>query len=248
MNGLKAIVTAATHVGAQRETNEDAVVLGDWVAAAPCSGPTSITVPPGASFVCAVADGLGGHAAGEVASNYVARGLAALAGGIKDASDLKRALVGMNSELFDQMDATPDLAGMGTTVAGLLFLPDEVVWFNVGDSKVFEEEGGYLGQISVDDSPPGPKRSGVVIQTLGGAWEPTRIHPHTGSIEYRSPARYLICSDGLTDAVPLEMIEEAMKGADDAELVQDLIDEALEAGAPDNVSIVVARLTRVGWL
>jgi len=246
MSGLRAVVTAATHVGVRREANEDSVVLGHWVAAAPCSGPTSLTIPLVSPFVCAVADGLGGHAAGEVASTYVARGLAALAAGLKDAGDVTRALIELNRELFSQMDAAPDLAGMGTTVAGLLLLPDEVVWFNVGDSKVFEEEGGYLGQISVDDSPAGPKRSGVVTQTLGGASEPTRIHPHVGSIEHRSPARYLICSDGLTDAVPLESIEEAMKDADDADLVQDLIDEALEAGAPDNVSIILARIIHIG--
>ena len=135
---------------------------------------------------------------------------------------------------------------MGTTVAGLVVTSDRTIWFNVGDSRVYSVRQEFLRQLSVDDVPAWQGAGGhVITQALGGAYEYTEIDPHVGARTNGPGRRYLLCSDGLTDVVPLEAMERAMAD-DDVSFVGALLDGALAAGAPDNVSIVVARFQRGG--
>jgi PPM family protein phosphatase len=100
-------------------------------------------------------------------------------------------------------------------------------------------------QLSTDDSPPplledpsGPVA--VVTQTLGGTPEPVAISPHVHSMKVAPGDRFLLCSDGLTDCVPLDDIEQRLAGAgDDLVQVRALLDAAMNAGGPDNISIVL---------
>jgi serine/threonine protein phosphatase PrpC len=126
---------------------------------------------------------------------------------------------------------------MGTTAVGLLLTPNQAIWFNLGDSRVYRHHGGRLEQLSVDDVPPGP-RSGMLTQCLGGAPTFTRIMPHICAEPLTIPSRWLVCSDGLTDMLPVDVIEPTME-ADDEEAVRDLFTLAMEAGGDDNISIIV---------
>ena len=250
-------VNAFTHEGRRRANNEDSITVGGWVSDVAMSGPRRSRHELTAPFLVAVADGMGGHAAGEVASRYTIKRLAAesLAG----ERDVAATLIAINAELYQTMAAEPDYRGMGTTAVGLLLTPSQAIWFNLGDSRIYRLAGGrvehavigeerferHVGgrreQLSVDDVPPGP-RSGTITQCLGGAPAFTRVLPHTGVQALSVPSRWLVCSDGLTDMVPDEVIE-AMMEAGDEEAVRRLFTVAMEAGGDDNVSIIVVSVT-----
>ena len=251
-------VNAFTHQGRRRADNEDSITVGGWVSDVAMSGPRRSRHELTAPFLVAVADGMGGHAAGEVASRYAIKRLAAegFAGGDRDVA---ATLAAINVELYDTMAAAPAFRGMGTTAAGLLLTPSQAIWFNLGDSRVYgylggrvehavigadrieRHVGGRLEQLSVDDVPPGP-RSGIITQCLGGAPTFTRISPHIGARDLTIPSRWLVCSDGLTDMLDDEVIDRVMEAGDE-EAVRHLFTLAMEAGGDDNVSIIVVSVT-----
>jgi serine/threonine protein phosphatase PrpC len=197
-----------------------------------------------APFLCAVADGMGGHRAGEVASRYVARRLAADGERHTNARVAAETLKVIDAELYSAMRADENLLGMGTTVVGFVLAPG-FLWFNVGDSRLYRIADRHLTQVSVDDTPPGP-RSGLITQSLGGSppppgSAPSMIAPHVGEEELTVPARYLLCSDGLTDMLDDEDIEGCLTLVD-MDAVAQLFDRAMRAGGADNISIVLVSI------
>ena len=236
-------VTAVTHRGSVREHNEDTVVVDGWIGGDSMEAPRQSTHDfPGAALVL-VADGMGGHVGGREASRRAAEEMIRLIPDTgADPDEVADALRAVNREVFDAAAAEPALRGMGTTVAGLVAMPERIVWFNVGDSRVYSVRQGFLRQLSVDDVPAWQGAGGSTItQALGGAGAYQEIHPHVGTETTRPGRRYLLCSDGLTDVVPLETIEGALSD-DDRGFVGELKDRTLAAGAPDNVSVVLARV------
>lgn len=229
-------ITAITHRGRVRAENEDTIVVGDWVSVVDMPAPEQTRHELIAPLVCAVADGMGGHNAGEVASRYAARRLAAEPEALIDVRAAAETLKIIDAELYRAMAADEDLLGMGTTVVGLVLAP-RLVWFNVGDSRLYRHHGGRLTQMSSDDSPPGA-RSGLLTQSLGGSLLPTALSPHVGDEDLRAGSRYLLCSDGLTDMLDAGDMEDCMKQADADAAVQ-LFDRAMRAGGMDNISIVI---------
>jgi serine/threonine protein phosphatase PrpC len=234
--GLQACVTAFTHRGRVRAGNEDVIVIGDWVSEPEMAQPRQFRHALTEPLVCAVADGMGGHRAGEVASGEAARRLSAAGARLTDAPGAAAALHQINASLYRAMEADPRLLGMGTTVVGMA-LSSRIVWFNVGDSRLYRVAGG-LTQLSTDDVPPGP-RNGTITQTLGGLWPPgASIAPHVGDEPLNAPARYLLCSDGVTD-----MLDDAEVAAclafPDADAVARLFEAAMHAGGMDNISIIL---------
>lgn len=237
-------VTAVTHRGKVRSHNEDSIVVGNRICDDSMEAPRqSVHDVTGATLVL-VADGLGGHVGGREASRRAADAMVRLIPGDRDTepAEVGAVLRAANREVFDAAAANPALRGMGTTVAGLVVTSGRTIWFNVGDSRVYSVRREYLRQLSVDDVPAGQGEGGHgITQALGGADAYLEISPHVGSEPTGPRRRYLICSDGLTDVVPLEAIERALKD-DDLGLASRLLDSALAAGAPDNVSIVLASI------
>ena len=139
-----------------RAHNEDTIAVGDWITSEPMAQPLVLEHAVGARLICLVADGMGGHAAGEVASRGVAEHLCRRAAGAVDEARLAALLRAADAELFALMQEQPAWRGMGTTVAGLSVAPERVMAFNVGDSRVYRIDGGALVQLSTDDT-PGPK-------------------------------------------------------------------------------------------
>jgi PPM family protein phosphatase len=235
-------VNAFTHQGRRRADNEDSITVAGWVSDVALSGPRRSRHELKEPLLVAIADGMGGHAAGEVASRYAVKRLAAAS--LTGEQGVAAALTAINGELYESMSAAPSLLGMGTTVAGLVLTPERAIWFNLGDSRVYRDVAGQLKQLSVDDVPPG-ERSGMITQALGGAQSFMPIAPHIGAENLVVPSRWLLCSDGLTDMLRDDEIARALQ-ADDETAVRQLFTRAMEAGGDDNISIVVASVLPVG--
>jgi len=235
-------VTALSHRGAVRDNNEDSIAVAGWVSdeeemTAPRRSRHALAQP----LLFAVADGMGGHAGGEVASRCAAKRLAEAQIGPTEA-EVHARLDAINAELYATMRAVPSLLAMGTTVVGLSLSASRALWFNVGDSRIYRQRDGRLEQLSIDDVPPGP-RTGLITQTLGGAPVLLPIAPHIGEDELPLPSRWLLCSDGLTDMVDDADIGRALRASDE-DAVRNLFAAAMQAGGTDNISIVLVSAKR----
>lgn len=244
--------TAFTHQGAVRASNEDTIAVGDWITNEPMAAPVVLEHDVATPLICLVADGMGGHAAGEVASRTVAEHLCRRAAEATDEAGLAALLRDADAELFAMMQEHPAWRGMGTTVAGICVTPDLVMAFNVGDSRVYRIDDGALVQLSTDDT-PGPKladgrtaamTSSLITQSLGGSHQLVGIEPHVVSAGFEDGARYLICSDGLTDLLDRTTMEELLD-RDDAASAEALFAAAMARGGNDNISLILLRLKQV---
>jgi PPM family protein phosphatase len=225
---------ARSDVGLVRSNNEDSVYAG--------------------ARLLALADGMGGHAAGEVASQLVIAALAHLdddePGGDLLAK-LDAAVHSGNSAIAAQVEMEPDLEGMGTTLTAILFAGNRIGMVHIGDSRGYMLRDGELTQITKDDTfvqtlvdegritkeeaHSHPQRSLIMRALTGHEVEPTLTMR-----EVRLGDRYLLCSDGLSDPVSDETILDALKISDVTDSADRLIELALRGGGPDNVTVVVA--------
>lgn len=236
------IVTGAalTNVGSTRTSNQDCILAGDWSEQSSMSVPYTFEFFDAAGEVVLVADGMGGHRAGEQASRAAVDAFLSKECVLHDEEQLSDFLQDINRTVFDLARKDAQLNGMGTTLAGLVCLSDTLLWFNVGDSKVLRFRDEFLRQLSVDDIASitqGSRKPGLT-QALGGAPNFVNVHPHVGSEPISVGWRYLICSDGLTDVVPIPEIEQILASSDEV-ASQRLLDAALAQGAPDNVSVIL---------
>jgi protein phosphatase len=202
----------------------------------------------------ALADGMGGHAAGEVASQLVIAALAHLDDdepGGDLLSKLNAAVAEGNAAIAAHVEADPELDGMGTTLTAILFAGNRLGLVHIGDSRGYLLRDGELTQITKDDTfvqtlvdegritaeeaHSHPQRSLIMRALTGHEVEPTLIMR-----EAKAGDRYLLCSDGLSDPVSQETIYEALQIEDVAESADRLIELALRGGGPDNVTVVVA--------
>jgi protein phosphatase len=205
-----------------------------------------------------VADGMGGHAGGDVASSVAVAALAPLDGeshGPDDALDqLETALDDARSEIIARSDAEPDLAGMGTTVTAILRAGNKLAMVHLGDSRGYLFRDGTLTQVTTDhtfvqhlvdtgritpeEAEHHPQRS-VVMRVLGDF--DADVTADLSVREARPGDRWLLCSDGLSGYVSAETIAETLADIPDLDACADrLVQLALRAGGPDNVTVVLA--------
>ncbi len=203
-----------------------------------------------------VADGMGGHAGGDIASSTVIGHLVELdadaPGGGDSADELAAAIATANRELGRITGERPELAGMGTTVTALLRSRNKLLVAHIGDSRAYLWRDGTLGRMTTDHSfvqtlidqgritpeqaSTHPQRS-LVTRVLTGA---PRDVPDIGAREAVSGDRFLVCSDGLSGFVADETIGEILATGTPDEAADTLVGLALRAGAPDNVTVIVA--------
>ena len=241
-----------THRGAVRGENQDAIYFGGVMAGCTMDAPRAAGDGGGKPWIIAVADGIGGASAGQRASAEVVKEL--MGGTDFSLVGVKALLAEVNLKLFGLGQRCIDLRGMGAAVAGLCWGGDGLLAFNVGDCRVYRRQDDFLAQVTKDDSfaqllvevgqaPAGmirDERVHSLTQCLGGRLQCVEVDPHVHRLNLRHPGRFLICSDGLSDALGLDDMEEAMKGGlTPAVGVQNLLNAALSHKAADNVSIVI---------
>jgi serine/threonine protein phosphatase PrpC len=233
-------ISAATHTGSVRHGNEDAYGATSLI----CSRVDGEIMSASVSnepCLMVIADGLGGHPCGEVASQLAIDLL--LEAKPANAPALVAAVHAANESIVAAMSHEDGSIGMGTTLAAVLVCEADVMVVNVGDSAVFEFVDGRLLQLSTDDVPAGSTSlpgvsSSIVTQTLGGGRELVEIAPHLYEDDPVSPRRLLLCTDGLTNFVPREQIADALRRHDGEDAIRVLIALALAAGGPDNVTVM----------
>ena len=228
--------TVRSDVGLLREGNEDSAYAGP--------------------HLLAIADGMGGHAAGEVASAVAIKTLAPL-DVQTDVPDMLRvlgeAITEANFALRQITISDPATEGMGTTVTALLWSGDEVALCHIGDSRAYMLRDGVLQQIShdhtlvqslVDDgrltpeaAQSHPQRS-LVVRALQSS---VPAEPDLAMLKARVGDRFLLCSDGLTDVVSDETLRMTLEQFTDLDAaVEKLVDLAIRSGGPDNITCILA--------
>ncbi len=228
--------TVRSDVGLLRDGNEDSAYAGP--------------------HLLAIADGMGGHAAGEVASAVAIATLAPLDGdtsGIDMLQALADAIADANAELRQITLADPATEGMGTTLTALLWSGDEVALCHIGDSRGYLLRDAVFHQITHDHTlvqslvdegkltpeaaASHPQRS-LVMRALQSS---VPAEPDLAMLKAEVGDRYLLCSDGLSDVVSDETVHKTLAELTDLdEAVGQLIDLAIRSGGPDNITCVLA--------
>src|ERR1700722_4301660 len=209
----------------------------------------------------AIADGMGGHAAGEGASKIVISTLERLdedrpLGDLLSA--LREAVEEANEGIADQVAGDIELDGMGTTLTALRFSGGQVGLAHVGDSRAYLMRGDHLSQITHDDTyvqslvdagrltldeAANHPRKSVILRALTGS----TVEPDVSIREARDGDRYLLCTDGLTDVVSAQTLLETLASGDPQECADRLVELALRGGGPDNVTCIVADVVEAGF-
>lgn len=229
-------ITAFTDTGYQRSDNQDALLVGGWVCQSAVGTLVSMSFDPTSVFVCAVADGMGGHAGGDLASRIALGFIADSSPAWRTRDDVKSALIEASARVH-QVGSNPDLRGLGTTIAGVCVLDDEVIVFNVGDSRVYGVNGGSIQQPTVDDAvlDTNGQPTHVITQSLGQR-EP--VAPHIECFP-RDGASYLICSDGVSGVNSPVELGAAVSKPNRHECARAIVDSTRVNGAHDNFSLLI---------
>src|SRR3954447_20302248 len=233
---MRLVVGAATDVGRVREGNEDGYLVDE------------------AMDLVAVADGMGGHRAGEVAS---ATALEALRASINSGQPLRQSIEDANEAVFTKSQTDARLRGMGTTLtAGTLVAGGTLLVGHVGDSRAYLLHDGELrqltidhslveelvrdGKLTVDEAAVHPQRS-IITRALGvDATVEVDVYP----VELTPGDRLLLCSDGLTGMVqPDDIAAVLRRESDPTRAAAQLVDAANAAGGEDNITVVVVAVT-----
>ena len=234
---------AQTDLGLVREGNEDSAICG--------------------ANLIAVADGMGGHAGGEVASAIAINALAQLLPVISDQEidiDSREDLFlnityEIDSQILEKSKQNPELAGMGTTLTALNISGDNVELLHIGDSRCYRYRDSKLEQLSYDHTVmqelldqgrltpeevfDHPQRS-LLTQALMGD---SGLDPILVSYEIKADDQFLLCSDGLTNVLSDYEIGKIIESKSGDAVVTALIAEVKAKGAPDNITIIWAQVT-----
>ncbi len=215
------------------------------------------------SHLLAVADGMGGHAGGEIASALAIKTLSHLIpildslGADQESIEdlLLNSLHDINQEIANKVEGDPDLTGMGTTLSALMFSQDDddrVALLHVGDSRCYRLRNNELiqlshdhtviqelldqGAITTEEALEHPKRS-FLTQALMGE---SSLAPVLMVYSTETNDRFLLCSDGLSGVLSEGELKQALLTLDREDCVARLVDAAYAHGAPDNVTLIVA--------
>jgi serine/threonine protein phosphatase PrpC len=245
------------HTGKVRRANEDACLAATEFSGASSDQPTSISIHSG-PWIIAVSDGIGGHLGGAEASREVVKALAGCPH--VSAHSISDILQGLNRHLCERGSKERDFAGMGATVAGIACGGRGLFAFNVGDSRVYRLDGEEFVQITRDDSEAEdlidhglltrsdgarPGFLHALTQAVGGREEVVEITTHIHPLQVDQRARFLICSDGLTDMLISTEIREILLTESSSEAAATaLFKHAMEAGGVDNITVAVIEIEK----
>jgi serine/threonine protein phosphatase PrpC len=232
---VRFVSAGASDVGRERDLNEDRFLVG------------------GRGRLVAIADGMGGHNAGDVAASFAVETLEQWIDGVDspDAAGLATALRTANARIHGASLAEPALRGMGTTIVAALFQSGQVDLAHAGDSRLYVFRGGFLEPITRDHSLREAARAkhnltpaefdlvpdNVILRALGMGPE---VEIEEQSAEVEPGDRFLLCSDGLWGMIDDTAIGRILGGFTSRErALEELIRSANEAGGEDNVTAVI---------
>lgn len=234
---IKTISHAASDIGRIRSSNQD-------------SGYAGVNL-----FF--VADGMGGHAGGDIASAITSQHVALADEPLETSEQAEQKLIDFiwqaNEKLSETVATHPDIAGMGTTFSGMMLTGTKVTVAHIGDSRVYLARDGVVKQITTDhtfvqrlvatgriteeEALVHPRRS-VLMRVLGDVEQFPEVDVET--YETKPGDRWMVCSDGLSGVVPEGIMQRILLSKMTAQEATDLlVGEALEFGAPDNVTLIV---------
>jgi protein phosphatase len=236
MTNLGLRFAARSEIGKVRRNNEDAGYA--------------------ATDLLVVADGMGGHEAGELASAATVAAVVAAASNSVGADEvlnqLAEAVITSGEYIADVVSGDRDLAGMGTTMTVVALREDRIAMAHVGDSRAYVYRDGALqqmtkdhtfvqtlvdsGEITLEQAAEHPRRN-LMMRAIDGIHA---VEVDLSVRETREGDRYLLCSDGLCGVIDANTISECLSQEDLTQAVTLLIDAAMAAGAPDNITVVVA--------
>lgn len=229
-------VAFTSSTGLVRQRNEDSAYVGQWL--------------------CAVADGMGGHAAGDVASATIIDAIRSFDVHGKNPEELTSilgsAIREANRRIEAKAETDPSLASMGSTLTALLWSGSDVGVANIGDSRAYRLRNGILVQITEDHvmsklvaSPMPPQISDYLVRFLDRrpGWSPDLTVRAV-----RPGDRYLICSDGLSGVLDPEQIRDVLTQTSNLDQAVEILSQlTYAAGAPDNVTIIAVDLPDGTW-
>ena len=228
---------AQSDIGMVRKTNEDSFIFA----------------PP---HLFVVADGMGGHVAGEIASSLGASTIQEYIKNCRQPSDweqnLKAAIIQANSIIYQMAQAKSECLGMGTTVTAVYTDGSSIYWGHAGDSRLYLIRENQLRQITVDHS-----LVAELVQSGSITEEEALVHPHrniltravgtsdtisvdTGSFLQQPEDRLLLCTDGLTNMVSeKDILSICLQHAHPQQAVNKLVEQAIQAGGYDNITAII---------
>lgn len=240
-------IVAYTHRGLVRKRNEDSIWIGSWSSKPEMEAPylTHRAVSTSGELLL-LADGMGGHAAGDVASKFVVSELGSVSEEIEPVS-IEKALNDINKKLLNYTFSDPNYRGMGSTIVGAKVRMDRsATIFNVGDSRAYIW-GEQKRLVSVDDTLV-DKRSAIsnglslshgITQCFGGFSANKTLIPHVTECDIADDF-LMLCSDGLSDFVDFDKLQ-FNKDIPLVEIAQEMVEAALDAGGRDNISVVLCK-------
>ena len=225
-------IASRTDVGRVRKSNQDALIIGEGIAG--------------------VADGMGGHNGGEIASGETRDGiLRELQGKTPDRQVLEEAVKKVNLEVWERQEKDAALTGMGTTLTLLWPGEKEMLIAQVGDSRAYLIRDGKMRQVTEDHSLVGDMVRRGVLTEEQAACHPMRnyitravgtedaIEVDLYSEKRKKGDRWLICSDGLYSQITKTALEEAAQTEDPETAADRLLQAALEGGGKDNITLIL---------
>jgi serine/threonine protein phosphatase PrpC len=239
---------AFTHRGRIRAANEDGVALDGQILVGDMAAPIFMAIAK-ESCGLMIADGMGGHTHGAVASRAVLDHLIADTERLASSATCADAIRTANDHLYELMQSNPTAIGMGATLVGAALTSAQLLVFNVGDSRTYLHSHDHLIQLSRDDVPDigvdqsHRRLSHAITQAIGGSTFYVPIEPHVSIEPALQPGEtLLLCSDGLTDMVADQIIQHVLCQTNDVETAaRSLVAQAFRAGGNDNISLVLAR-------
>lgn len=236
---MRITAVAATHSGRVRSHNEDCILADNWISAGDAWHDFATTCHEARPALFAICDGMGGHSGGGIASRIAATVLAGVQAP-RTPEELATRVGAADRAVASAASTHPGLTEMGTTLVALLVSASSYTVANVGDSAAYRLVFDRLGLLSVQDRSADPRREGqtLLTQCVGrGASD-----PHVATYPVPIPTRVLLCSDGLSDALASDRLGAILRVGPPDVAAANLLEAALAAGAPDNVSLVVIDL------
>lgn len=241
-------ITASSLVGCVRENNEDMILVdGRFVRNESLS--SQVTLDPSKRNILALADGMGGHNCGEVASQDVLQNLQFFFNDMPSGLSVEKFyeaiyewLGSMNNIIDGKGRSDSQYQGMGTTLVALAHYENHLFWMNCGDSRLYQLHNGQLLQLTTDHSLNNltgeKKHSHIVTNCIGGGCKTSYIDIVDCTDQIVPGDTLLLCSDGLTDMVDDGVILQKLLDGANAE---ELCHAAENEGGLDNISVIVAR-------